>query len=570
MNSIDWIILIGTLSVIVIYGIYKTKGSKDIEGYLLGNRSMPWWTVCLSIMATQASAVTFLSTPGQAFEDGMRFLQFYFGLPLAMIILSITAVPLYRKLKVFTAYEYLETRFDLKTRSLAAFYFLMLRGLSVGITIYAPSLILSTILKWNMSATIIFIGSLAALYTISGGTKAVSITQRYQLSIVMIGMLITGAIAFSGLPKQISFTDTFSLAGEMGKMNLVNLSFDLSDRYNVWSGLIGGLFLFLSYFGTDQSQVGRYLSGSSIRESRMGLLFNGLLKIPMQFIILYIGILVFMFYQFHQAPVFHNSALKDKVMKTEYAGDIQKLETEYNQLFVDKKLAVEQLAASVKANDDKQTIKLKGTVKEIQSQESAVRSEVKSVIAKAIPGANTLDKDYVFINFVMTYLPHGLIGLLLAVVFSAAMSSTASELNALASTTTVDIYKRSIFPNGDDMHYVKSSKLFTAGWILFAMFFAGIANQAENLIQFVNIVGSLFYGTLLGIFLSAFYIKYIKSNAVFAAGILAEMVILYLYFFKREEVAFLLYNIIGCVAVVIFGILYQTLENMMKPKPASA
>jgi len=569
MNWIDWVILIGTLAVIVTYGIYKTRGSKNIEGYLLGNRSMPWWTVCLSIMATQASAVTFLSTPGQAFEDGMRFLQFYFGLPLAMIILSVTAVPLYRKLKVFTAYEYLETRFDLKTRSLAALYFLMLRGLSVGITIYAPSLILSTILKWNMSVTIVFIGSLAALYTISGGTKAVSFTQRYQLSIVMIGMLITGGIAFAGLPEQISFTDTFSIAGEMGKMNLVNLSFDLSDRYNVWSGLIGGLFLFLSYFGADQSQVGRYLSGSSVRESRMGLLFNGLLKIPMQFIILYIGILVFMFYQFHQAPVFHNATLQEKAMKTEYAGDIRKLETEYDQLFMNKKQVVEQLAASVKAKDAAATEKMKQAVTEIRDEESALRGKVKDAIGKAVPGANVLDRDYVFINFVMTYLPHGLIGLLLAVVFSAAMSSTASELNALASTTTVDIYKRSIFPTGDDLHYVKSSKLFTAGWILFAMFFASIANQAENLIQFVNIVGSLFYGTLLGIFLSAFYIKYIKSNAVFAAGILAELVILYLYFFKREEVAFLLYNIIGCVAVVAFGIMYQAVENMMKQKPAS-
>ena len=564
MNWIDWVILIGTLTVIVVYGIYKTKGSKNIEGYLLGNRSMPWWTVCLSIMATQASAVTFLSTPGQAFEDGMRFLQFYFGLPLAMVILSITAVPLYRKLKVFTAYEYLETRFDLKTRSLAAFFFLMLRGLSVGITIYAPSLILSTILKWNMSVTIVFIGSLAGLYTISGGTKAVSLTQRYQLSIVMMGMLITGAIAFSGLPKEISFSDTFSLAGEMGKMNLVNLSFDLSDRYNVWSGLIGGLFLFLSYFGADQSQVGRYLSGSSIRESRMGLLFNGLLKIPMQFIILYIGILVFMFYQFHQAPVFHNATLKDKAMKTEYASNIQGLENEYNDLFDEKKIAVEQLASSMKTHDVAQIEQSKSTIKEIQARESVVRGEVKETISKAIPGANTLDKDYVFINFVMTYLPHGLIGLLLAVVFSAAMSSTASELNALASTTTVDIYKRSIFPSGDDLHYVKSSKIFTAGWILFAMFFASLANQAENLIQFVNIVGSLFYGTLLGIFLSAFYIKYIKSNAVFAGGILAEMVILYLYFFKREEVAFLLYNIIGCVAVIVFAFLYQAIENRMK------
>jgi Na+/proline symporter len=375
-------------------------------------------------------------------------------------------------------------------------------------------------------------------------------------------MLITGGIAFAGLPEQISFADTFSLAGEMGKMNLVNLSFDPSDRYNLWSGLIGGLFLFLAYFGTDQSQVGRYLSGSNIRESRMGLLFNGLLKIPMQFIILYIGILVFMFYQFHQAPVFHNTTLKEKAMKTEYAADITKLEAEYSQVYAVKKEAVEKLAASVKANDAAGTEKWKGQISEIRDHEAAVRGSVKEAIGKAVPGANLLDRDYVFINFVMTYLPHGLIGLLLAVVFSAAMSSTASELNALASTTTVDIYKRSVFKTGNEMHYVKSSKLFTAVWIFFAMGFASLANQAENLIQFVNIVGSLFYGTILGIFLSAFYIKYIKSNAVFAGGILAELLILYLYFFRRDDVAFLLYNIIGCVAVVVFALVYQAVENI--------
>jgi len=538
-----------------------------MEGYLLGNKTSPWWTVCLSIMATQASAITFLSTPGQAYEDGMRFLQFYFGLPLAMVILSITAVPLYHKLKVFTAYEYLETRFDLKVRSLGALFFLMLRGLSVGITIYAPSLILSTILDWNINLTTIFIGSLVMIYTVTGGTKAVSITQKYQLTIIMGGMLSTGFIAFAKLPEEISFSDTFHIAGEMGRLNLINLSFDLTDRYNIWSGLIGGLFLFLAYFGTDQSQVGRYLAGSSVTESRLGLIFNGLLKIPMQFIILYIGILVFVFYQFHQAPIFHNQSLKEKaIQNTEVALSINHLQKEYDHVFVIRKQEVSQLAQAISSSDEGQVKASKEKLKTIQQTEKDIRSKVKDQIKIALPKANVRDSDYVFINFVMTHLPHGIIGLLLAIVFSAAMSSTASELNSLASTSVVDIYKRSIKKTGDDAHYVKSSKWFTVGWALFAMLFASLANQAENLIQFVNIVGSLFYGTILGIFISAFYLKYLKSNAVFVGGIVAELFILYLYFFQREEVAFLLYNIIGCVAVVAVASVVQLLQNSMDKK----
>jgi len=561
MRPVDWVVLFGTLASIVAYGTWKSRGSKNIQAYLLGNQTLPWWSVGISIMATQASAVTFLSTPGQAYEDGMRFLQFYFGLPLAMVILSITAVPLYHRLKVYTAYEYLETRFDLKVRSLAAFFFLMLRGISVGITLYAPSLILSAILGWNIHLTTIFIGFLVLIYTVSGGTAAVTITQKYQLSIIMAGMIIAGLVAFSKLPAGISFSDAFAMAGEMGKLNLVNLSFDLTDRYNIWSGLIGGLFLFLSYFGADQSQVGRYLGGKSIAESRLGLIFNGLLKIPMQFIILYIGILVFVFYQFHQPPVFHNLPLKEKAMNTVYAKDIDRLERDYGKAFEAKKQNMESLARAVKSNDASQIEVDKKKIKEIQKSETEIRDQVKATIAKAVPGANTLDKDYVFINFVMHYLPHGLIGLLLAVVFSAAMSSMASELNSLASTTAVDIYKRSIHSNGNELHYVKASKVFTAGWAVFGMLFASIANQAENLIQFVNIIGSLFYGTLLGIFVSAFYIKYVKSTAVFYSAIAAEMVILYLYIFKRTEVAFLLYNIIGCGVVVILSIAFQAVLN---------
>ena len=556
MNWLDWLILFGTLGLIVFYGVWKTRGQKNIQSFLLGSQSMPWWTVCLSIMATQASAITFLSTPGQAYEDGMRFLQFYFGLPLAMVILSVTAVPLYHKLKVYTAYEYLETRFDRKVRTLAAFFFLMLRGLSVGITIYAPSLILSTILGWNINLTTVLIGSLVMIYTVSGGSKAVSLTQKYQLTIIMGGMLLTGYIAYRGLPAFVSFGDTFRIAGELGKMNLINLSFDLSDRYNIWSGLIGGLFLFLSYFGADQSQVGRYLTGSSITESRLGLIFNGLLKIPMQFIILYIGILVFVFYQFNQAPLFHNVTLKEKAEQV-VPGGFADLQTRYNQVFAQKQQAVESLARAIEQGDETAVATNKEKVTGLLAEEKEIRTQVKQKIQSGLPEANTLDKDYVFINFVMTYLPHGLIGLLLAVVFSAAMSSTASELNSLASTTTVDIYKRSVRPGLEDQHYLRSSQAFTLMWAVFAMFFASIADQAENLIQFVNIIGSLFYGTILGIFLTAFYIKYVQSTAIFWAAIVGEVIILYCYFFT--DIAFLLYNIIGCVAVVVVALVLQTL-----------
>ncbi len=565
MSSLDWIVLFGTLLLIVAYGVWRTRGKQDMEAYLLGNKTLPWWNVGLSIMATQASAITFLSTPGQAYEDGMRFIQFYFALPFAMIILSVTAVPLYHKLKVYTAYEYLESRFDLKVRSLAAFFFLMLRGLSVGITIYAPSLILSTILGWNITLTTILIGTLVMIYVTSGGTRAVSLTQKYQLSIIMGGMILAGWIAFSKIPGGIGFGDTFRLAGEMGKLNLINLNFDLSDRYNIWSGLLGGLFLFMSYFGADQSQVGRYLGAKSIAESRLGLIFNGLLKIPMQFIILYIGILVFVFYQFVQPPVFHNQTLLNQA-KAINPAPFQKVESDYSSVYQEKSSTALNLSNALKANDAAKVAETREQWQRLSAEEKKIRATAKELIVKEIPGANTLDKDYVFINFVMDYLPHGVIGLLMAVVFMAAMSSTASELNALASTTMVDIYKRSINPSASDVHYVKYSRAFTIMWAIFAMGFANIANQAENLIQFVNIVGSLFYGSILGIFLSAFYIKFIKSTAVFFAGIVGESVILYLYFFERDAVAFLHYNYIGCGIVVGLGLMVQLIMNLNSKK----
>jgi solute:Na+ symporter, SSS family len=562
MSLIDWIILFGTLISIVAYGTWKTRGSKNIQSYLLGDNTLPWWTIGLSIMATQASAITFLSTPGQAFEDGMRFIQFYFGLPLAMIILSITVVPIFYRLKVYTAYEYLEGRFDLKTRSLAAMLFLIQRGLAAAITIYAPSIILSAILGLPLGITNIIIGVLVIIYTVSGGTKAVSITQKYQMGIMMGGMILAGVWAVYMLPENVGFKESFVLAGEMGKLNLVNLEFNLSDRYNIWSGLIGGMFLALSYFGTDQSQVSRYLGGKSVTESRLGLLFNGLLKIPMQFVILFIGVLVFVFYQFYQPPIYYNEGLKARAEQTIYYDDIKSIEQSNELLHQEKLIEVNALLQASRDGNEELVAEQREKVKAMQKQSADLRVEARNKIAEALPGSKTLDTDYVFIHFVMKHLPHGIIGLLMAVIFSAAMSSTASELNALSSTTTVDIYKRSINKNASDTHYLKSSKGFTLMWGLLAILFASLADLAENLIQFVNIIGSLFYGTILGIFLSAFYVKYIKANAVFYAAILAELVILYLFFYT--DIAYLLFTFIGCFLVIAFAMILQFVQNEVK------
>jgi solute:Na+ symporter, SSS family len=564
MSALDWIVLFGTIAFIVLYGTWKTRSNTSIESYLKGDNSMKWWMIGVSIMATQASAITFLSTPGQAVEDGMRFLQFYFGLPLAMIIISVTMVPIYYRLKVFTAYEYLETRFDLKTRSLAAILFLILRGLSVGITLYAPAIVLSTILDWPIALTTVLIGLLVIVYVTIGGTKAVSLTQRQQLAVVMGGMLLAGIYAFMLLPKHVSFGDTVQLAGEMGKLNLVNLEFNLNERYNIWSGLIAGTFLFLSYFGTDQSQVARYLGGRSLTESRLGLMFNGLLKIPMQFMILFIGVLVFVFYLFNQAPVFHNQVLKERALQTEQGEKIKQLDQEYNDLYEKKQVAVNGLVNAIQTGSE--TSSSKASLKQLEDQEKKIRLEVKTAIAQGVPGAKTQDRDYIFLNFVLTHLPHGIIGLLMAVIFCAAMSSMAGELNALSSTTTIDIYKRSLNQNSDPNHYLKASRWFTVLWAVLGMVFAMLASFAENLIQFVNIIGSLFYGTILGIFLTAFYVKRVHGTAVFWAAIVAEAVVLYCYTFT--EIAFLLYNIIGCVIVIVLGLLIQTMTG--SPKNAKA
>lgn len=557
MSVLDWIVLSGTLLFIVVYGMWKTRGSRDMESYLRGDNSMSWWTICLSIMATQASAITFLSTPGQAFEDGMRFVQFYFGLPIAMVIISITAVPIFYRLKVYTAYEFLENRFDLKTRSLAAFLFLVQRGLAAGITIYAPAIILSSILGWSLNYTIIVIGAIVTLYTFAGGTKAVSVTQKAQMAVMMGGMLIAGIIVWRLLPQDVSFGEAVQVAGKMGRMNVVDFSFKLNDRYNFWSGITGGLFLALSYFGTDQSQVARYLTGRSIAESRTGLLFNGLLKIPMQFFILFIGVLVFVFYQFNKPPVFFNQVETNKLHNSQYAPQMQALEEEHAKMFYEKQLEVKNLLQAMRADNEPAMESSRQVLKQKEAQIKEIRNKVKDLIKTNNPDAEVKDTDYVFLTFVMKYLPQGIVGLLIAVILCAAMSSTSSELNALASTTVIDIYKRSVYTSGTDSHYVAASRWLTIAWGAIAITFATLASLLENLIQAVNILGSLFYGTILGIFLVAFYIKYIKGHAVFIGALLAESVVLFLFF--TTDIGFLWYNVIGCALVVVFGYILQPL-----------
>ncbi|MDN3690211.1 sodium:solute symporter [Cyclobacterium jeungdonense] len=563
MSYLDWAIMFGTLLAIASYGVYKTYGPKDMDKYLRGGNDLSWWTIGLSIMATQASAITFLSTPGQAYADGMRFIQFYFGLPVAMIIISVVFLPIYYRLKVYTAYEYLESRFDLKTRTLTAGLFLIQRGLAAGITIYAPSIILSTLLGWNLTITNFFIGLVVIIYTVSGGTKAVSITQKQQMTVMMGGMILAGIIVIQMIP--VKFTDALHLAGKMEKLNIVNFEFDLSDRYNFWSGVTGALFLFLSYFGTDQSQVQRYLSGRSLTQSRMGLMMNGFLKVPMQFVILFIGVMVFVFYQFFQPPVIFNTVQLDNLKQSEYLGELEELEKEYTEVFQSKSQSIQELLGAIKSENTQETQKYKSAIFEQSYQQEQVRKQVKALIVRNDPLAETNDTDYVFMRFVMDYLPKGIVGLLFAVIFSAAMSSTASELNALSSTTTIDIYKRSLHTTGSSRHYMLSSKWFTALWGLFAVLFATYATLFENLIQAVNLLGSLFYGTILGIFLVGFFLKWVGGKAVFIAAIIAELMILTLHYFNGTtlygfdvDVGYLWYNAIGCLLVMLMAMLIQS------------
>ncbi|GAA4315876.1 sodium:solute symporter [Nibribacter koreensis] len=557
MSYLDWAVLVGTIAFIVLYGVWKTHKTRNMSTFLKADNTERWWMMGLSIMATQASAITFLSTPGQAFEDGMRFIQFYFGLPLAMVVLSATAIPIYYRLKVYTAYEYLEGRFDLKTRSLAAFLFLLQRGLSTGITIYAPAIILSAILGWNLTYTILFIGVVVTFYTVVGGSKAVSQTQRLQMSVMLGGMLVAAIVVVRLLPAQVGFSDALVVAGKMGKMNLVDLSFDPNDRYNLWSGLIGGFFLALSYFGTDQSQVGRYLGGETIAQSRLGLLMNGLVKVPMQFLILMVGVMVFVFYQFYQPPLYFNQQQVAKVAASAQAGEWQKLETENTAAFTQKREAALAMVAAHQSNNQGGVEQAALQAQAAEEKRKVLRKEAHVLVNQQNVGVELKDTDYVFLTFVTQQLPQGLIGLLLAVVLCAAMGSTASAFSSLASTTVVDVYKRSIVQNASDAHYVSASRWLTIGWGAVSILFALFASQLENLIQAVNILGSLFYGTILGVFLAAFYCKSLRGNAVFWAAVLTQGIIFTLYF--TTSIAYLWYNLIGCFLVIGIAYLLQPL-----------
>ncbi|WP_373512594.1 sodium:solute symporter [Persicitalea sp.] len=550
MSYLDWIVLALSLTFIVGYGIYRSRENKNIDSYLRADRSLPWYHVTLSLMATQASAITFLSAPGQAYTDGMRFVQFYFGLPFAMIVLCITFVPKFHKLNVFTAYEYLEGRFDLRTRSLTAGLFLLQRGLSTGLSIYAPSIILSAILGWDIMWTNIISGGLVMLYTVTGGAKAVSHSHLQQMGIVTLGMVIAGITVVKLLPDDVSFTDALHVAGKMGKTNVIDFTFDLNNRYNVWSGIIGGFFLQLSYFGTDQSQVGRYLTGSSVGQSRLGLAMNGLLKIPMQFLILMVGALVFAFYQFTTPPMFFNQVKVDQVMATEYAPQYQQLEDRHAILQSEKRPHVRALTDALEKDDEAAIDRERNYLGAAEEKVQAVRQEAQDLISKA-NGEETNDVNYVFLRFVIDYLPAGLVGLLIAVILLASMGSVASAFNSLASTTIVDIFKRQVSKDGSDKYYVSASRWATFGWGVFCIFVAQYASRLGSMIEAVNVLGSLFYGVILGVFLVAFYFKSIGSRAVFWGAVIGEFFVVYSYW--QDLTAFLWLNLIGCVLVIGFA-----------------
>jgi SSS family solute:Na+ symporter len=548
MSALDWLVLVATLTAIVAYGVWKTRHPQGSATFMHGGYADNWATIGLSVMATQASAITFLSTPGQAYTDGMRFLQFYFGLPLAMVVLSIAFVPRFYGLRVVTAYEYLETRFDRKTRQLAAFLFLVQRGLSAGITIYAPAIVLSTVLGWSLGLTCVSIGALVILYTVSGGTRAVSQTQKHQMVVMLSGMAVAFVVVVLQLPREISFGRAVGLAGTLGKMNVVDFSPRLDSRYTFWSGITGGFFLAMSYFGTDQSQVQRYLSGRSITESRLGLLFNGLFKVPMQFLILFVGVMVFVFHQFQPTPIFFNQAALDAAHRTPRAGELRALEAQHTALFARKQEAIARLETALDRHDDAGEHAAAESVRAVERDTQAVRNQAHAVIAASLPRDPGNDTDYIFISFVMRNLPRGLVGLLLAVILCAAMSSTASELTALGATSVVDFYRRSVRPDASDRHYLRVAQLFTAAWGVLAVLFAAFASLVDNLIQAVNILGSLFYGTILGLFLVAFFFARVGATAVFVAALLSETVVIAVWL--TTGVGFLWFNVIGCAIVI--------------------
>ncbi len=554
MKGLDWAVLGASLLFIVGYGTWRSRKQKGLEGYLLAGRSQAWWTVALSIMATQASAITFLSTPGQAFADGMRFVQFYFGLPIAMVVLCVTVVPLFHRLKVYTAYEYLEGRFDAKTRTLTASLFLLQRGLACGLTIYAPALVLSVLLGWSIQVTTLLIGSLVVVYTATGGAKAVNETQTWQMAVILLAMGFALAALLRVLPDGVGFGDAVLVSGALGRMNAVDTAFSLDNRYNLWSGLIGGAFLALSYFGTDQSQVQRYLSGESLEQSRWGLLFNGLLKVPMQLLILLVGVFVFVSFQFQAPPVFFNAPELETVRASPRAAELSVLEQKHQTLFAQKRALIDTWLAQ---HDDATVTQLRV----LETEARTVRADTRKLVKDVSPRANVKDADYVFLTFVMTRFPPGLVGLLVAVILCAAMSATASALNALGTTTVVDFYKRTWKPKATDVESVRAGKVFTVMWGVVAMVFAAFASQVDNLIQAVNILGSIFYGPMLGVFLVGFFFKAARGTPVFLAVVLAQAVVIVTWL--ASDIGFLWYNVIGCAGVALFT---AVLDKVM-PKP---
>lgn len=565
MSVIDWWVLGVTLAVIVIFGMYKSRGTKNIDGYLRANRQLPWYHVGLSVMATQASAITFLSAPGQAYSDGIRFVQFYFGLPLAMIVLCITFIPIFRDLNVYTAYEYLEKRFDNKTRTLTSILFLIQRGVSTGITIYAPSIVLSTILQIDITITTLIMGGLVIFYTVYGGTKAVSYTQVLQMCIIFGGLFFAAYMVVHMLPENVGFIDALHIAGKFDKLNAIDTNFDLNNRYNIWSGIIGGFFLQLSYFGTDQSQVGRYLTGSSVSESRLGLIMNGLVKIPMQFFILLIGTLVFTFYQFHTPPLFFNKYEEKRIEQSTYASEYTQLKEAHAANYDSRKNDLNALVNAVEAENDTKISEVRTSLQQKESDAKLIKKKATDLMLKNNATADVNDTNFVFLTFVTSYLPHGLVGLLIAIIFLASMGSTASGLNSLASTTVVDIYKRMINKEGSERTYLNASRLATVGWGIFCMVVAFYASRLGNLIEAVNILGSLFYGTILGIFVVAFYMKRVDGTSVFYAALIAEAFIVFAWII--DLTAFLWLNVIGCVLVM--GISWMIGYLRMKKEQSS-
>jgi len=574
MHALDWVVLVGTLAFVVLYGTWKTYQAKESsKDFLAGQRDLPWWTIGLSIMATQASAITFLSTPGQAFADGMQFVQFYFGMPIAMIFLAYLVLPIYYKLRVTTAYEYLEERFDLRMRTLTAILFLILRGISAAISIYAPGIILSTVFGWNLALTNFLLAAFVIVYTTTGGNAAVSRTQELQMTIMLSGLVIAFLVILYQLPPGVGLTEAWQIAGVTGKTQVVDWGirqdaqggsyFDWHDRYNIWSGLLGATFLFLSYFGTDQSQVGRYLSGRSLKESRFGLLFNGFVKVPMQFLVLSVGVMVFVFYQYNQPPLYFNKASREKVTQTPQESALKSLEMRADTLYLGKKAALQRLTTALRSDDDQQADVARTDLQELEKQNTALRNQAQEIVHEAVPDSDPKDKDYVFVDFVLNHLPAGLIGVIFAMIFCASWSTKASELNSLAATTVSDIYRRSLVKDKSDAHYLRASRWATVLWGVFIMVFATYVRLPDNLIQAVNMLGSLFYGTLLGIFFTAFFLKKIQGRAVFWAAVITQTIIMYMFFWVDRD-AYLWYNPLGCGLVMGLSLILQPMMRVKK------